>query len=188
VLLAALASAAAAGEPGEELGPARRAAVAASVRRFALEVAAQVSARGPTAWRQYFSATPEFFMAVNGQLQFADSDAATRAIAALPGVIRRLQLSWGKDLRVDPLTAQFAVVASSYTEIQASPQGQERPLVVAAGGKLATGTAAAGRRGAGCCHRGRRRCRMAAPSAVGFGLPKETPCVPLCKCRSQSCS
>ncbi len=125
MLLAALASAAAAGEPGEELGPARRAAVAASVRRFALEVAAQVSARGPTAWRQYFSATPEFFMAVNGQLQFADSDAATRAIAALPGVIRRLQLSWGKDLRVDPLTAQFAVVASSYTEIQASPQGQE---------------------------------------------------------------
>ena len=124
VALAALAWDGQSASEGQALTPQARAAVAASVRHFALAVAQDVTAHGPTAWRRHLSDTPSFFMAVNGQLQFGDSAAASRAIAALPGMIQRLELTWGEDLRVDPLTAHYAVVASSYSEIQVSPQGQ----------------------------------------------------------------
>jgi hypothetical protein len=109
---------------GQALTPRTRAAVTVSVRRFVLAVAQDVTAHGPTAWRRHFSDTPSFFMAVNGQLQLADSAAASRAIAALPGMIQRIELTWGEDLRIDPLTAHYAVVASSYSEVQVNPQGQ----------------------------------------------------------------
>jgi hypothetical protein len=108
----------------QALTPQARAAVAASVRRFVLAVAQDVTTHGPTAWRRHFSDTPSFFMAVNGQLQFADSAAAGRAIATLPAMIQRIELTWGEDLRIDPLTAHYAVVASSYSEVQVNPQGQ----------------------------------------------------------------
>jgi hypothetical protein len=64
-------------------------------------------------------------MAVNGQLAFADSDAASRGIAALPAMIKRIELNWGDDLRIDPLTTRFAVVASSYRELQIKPDGTQ---------------------------------------------------------------
>ena len=107
------------------LTPAARAAVAASVRAFAAEVATGVTRDGPTAWQRYFSGGPEFFMAVNGQLQFADGAAAARGIAALPALIQHLRLSWGEDLRVDPLTANLAMVAGSYREELHSPDGTQ---------------------------------------------------------------
>jgi hypothetical protein len=99
------------------------AAVAADVRRFAQEVAAGISREGPTAWQRYFEDGPQFFMAVNGRLQFADGAAAQRGIAALPQMIRRITLTFGADLRVDPLGADLAMLASSYTEVLVSPKG-----------------------------------------------------------------
>jgi hypothetical protein len=105
------------------LTPAERAAVTAEVRQFMLRVASDITQHGPTAWRAQFSPTPQFFMAVNGTLAFADSAAASRGIAALPGIIKSIELKWGDDLRIDPLTAQFAVVASSYYEMQTHPDG-----------------------------------------------------------------
>jgi hypothetical protein len=103
--------------------PPQQARVAAEVRRFAAEIAAQVSADGPSAWRRFFATGPEFFMAVNGQLQFAGGTAAQRGIDALPGLIRRITLSFGPDLRVDPLTPDLAMLAGSYTEVLVSPKG-----------------------------------------------------------------
>jgi len=98
--------------------------VAADLRSFMQEIAREVTRQGPTAWQRYCADTPAFFMAVNGHLQFADGAAARAAIAALPAVIQHIELRWGKDLRVDPLSADYAVVAASYTELQVSPQGQ----------------------------------------------------------------
>jgi hypothetical protein len=100
--------------------------VAASARSFMLEVARGVTRDGPTAWQRYCADTPAFFMAVNGRLQFADGAAARAGIEALPALIRRIELRWGGDLRVDPLGADYAVVAASYTELQVSPKGQRR--------------------------------------------------------------
>lgn len=98
--------------------------VAQSARSFMLEVARGVTRDGPTAWQRYCADTPAFFMAVNGRLQFADGAAARAGIQALPALIRRIELRWGEDLRVDPLGEDYAVVAASYTELQVSPKGQ----------------------------------------------------------------
>jgi hypothetical protein len=121
LMVLALASAAAAAQA--PLTPQARAAVSADVRHFMLAVASDVTQHGPTAWRAQFSPTPQFFMAVNGALAFADSAAASRGIAALPAIITSIELKWGDDLRIDPLTAHFAVVASSYYEVQTHPDG-----------------------------------------------------------------
>jgi hypothetical protein len=101
----------------------RTADISGEVRRFAAEVAAGVSHDGPLAWQRYFAPGPEFFMGVNGQLQFADGAAARRGIAGLPRLIRTISLTFGDDLRVDPLTADLAVLACSYREVIVSPQG-----------------------------------------------------------------
>lgn len=107
------------------LEPAARAAVISSVRSFAQQVAHGITHDGPSAWQRYFALTPQFFMAVNGRLQFADGEAARQGIAALPGMIRHITLRWGDDLRVDPLGADLAMVATSYTEELESPDGQQ---------------------------------------------------------------
>lgn len=123
LLAAPIALAALAASP---LDPAARAAVSASVRSFAQQVAQGITQDGPRAWQRYFDSSPQFFMAVNGRLQFADGASAQQGIAALPGVIRRISLRWGDDLRVDPLTPDLAVVAASYTEELESPDGHKR--------------------------------------------------------------
>lgn len=123
LLAAPLALTALAGTP---LDPAARAAVSASVRSFALQVAQGITQDGPTAWQRYFAPTPDFFMAVNGRLQFADGASARQGIAALPAVIRRITLRFGDDLRVDALSTDLAMVASSYSEEVESPDGQRR--------------------------------------------------------------
>lgn len=107
------------------LDPPARAAVSASVRSFVQQVAQGITQDGPTAWQRYFAATPQFFMAVNGRLQFADGASARQGIAVLPTMIRRITLRFGDDLRIDPLSAELAMVAASYTEEVESPDGQQ---------------------------------------------------------------
>ena len=104
---------------------ARREAVAQSVRQFALSVAADVSREGPAAWRGHFLDSPAFFMAVNGRMQFADSQAATQGIQDVSRAIPRIELHWGEDLRVDVLTPEFAMVASTFHEVLTDREGHE---------------------------------------------------------------
>jgi hypothetical protein len=106
------------------LGPEDRAAVAAGVRDYARTVAEDLAREGPLAWRRHFSAAPEFFMANDGELAFADGPAAQRGVAALPQSIRAIELRWGDDLRVDPLTRDLAVMGSSWSETLTDPQGR----------------------------------------------------------------
>lgn len=105
------------------LTPAQKQDVENSVRGFAINVADDVTQQGPTAWRKYFSDGPEFFMAVNGQLAFPDSQTATRVIQDLPSKIKLIDVKWGNDLRIDPLSPNLAMVATSYTEIITDLQG-----------------------------------------------------------------
>ncbi len=106
------------------LSAARAAAVTADVRGFMSTVAQDITRDGPTAWRREFADTPAFFMASEGRLAFADSAAATAGIAQLPKFIAKLELRWGDDLRVDPLTPDLAVVGSSYHESRFDPAGK----------------------------------------------------------------
>ena len=100
-----------------------RAAVENGVRAFTQTVAQDVSRDGPAAWRKHFADTPTFFMAVDGHLQYADSAAATQGIQAVTRVIKQITLQWGDGLRVDPLTADLAVMAAPYHEVMVNADG-----------------------------------------------------------------
>jgi hypothetical protein len=111
----------------QSLTPARRAAVENDVRRFVSNVAHDVTQEGPLAWRRHFSDSPSFFMAVNGQLAFANGHAAAQAIPEIARQYKRIELRWGDDLRLDPLTENLCVVAASYTEVIELQPGAEGP-------------------------------------------------------------
>jgi hypothetical protein len=87
------------------------------------QVANDVTHDGPLAWLRYFADSPAFFMAVNGQLAFPDSNAAKVGTQAFARNIKRIELKWGHDLRVDPLSDKLAVVVVSWQEIQIDTAG-----------------------------------------------------------------
>jgi hypothetical protein len=94
------------------------------VRAFMLTVAHDITQEGPAAWRRHFADSPYFFMAVDGHMAFPNSAAVTAAIPDLVRAIPQIKLQWGNDLRVDPLTPDLAVVATTYRETQVGPNGK----------------------------------------------------------------
>lgn len=98
--------------------PGMRQAVTENVRQFMQTVAHDVTQDGPTAWEKHFQNSPNFFMANDGQLVFPDTRAAAQGTEAFARTIKHIELRWGNDLRIDPLTINFAVVAASYQEVQ----------------------------------------------------------------------
>jgi hypothetical protein len=93
------------------------------VRAFAREVARNVTQEGPIAWRRYFSDSPEFFMAADGRLAFPNGASAIAAIPNLTRTIRQIDLQWGEEMRVDPLTPDLAIMATPYREVRTGPAG-----------------------------------------------------------------
>lgn len=107
----------------KSLTPARAKAVEAEVQAFAWAVAHDVTEEGPLAWRRYFEAGPQFFMAVNGRMAFPNGAAADKGTQNVALKIKKIQLKWDGDLRVDPLTPELAVVAAPWLEIQVDAAG-----------------------------------------------------------------
>jgi hypothetical protein len=105
--------------PPQPAGP----AVESSVRAFAQMVARDVTQDGPIAWRKYFLDSPSFFMAVNGALAFPNGAAAQTALPEVARAIKKIELQWGGDLRVDPLAPGLAVMAASYHEVRLNAGG-----------------------------------------------------------------
>lgn len=110
---------------GSRLTPAQKHAIEDTVRRFVLDVAHDVSQDGPTAWRKHFADSPSFFMAANGHLEFSNSESATEGIQSFAHTIQHIELHWGDDVRVDPLTPDFAVVATPWAEVQTDLKGHQ---------------------------------------------------------------
>lgn len=104
---------------------ARKAGVEQEVRQFAAGVSRDVTQQGPAAWQKHFQDSPAFFMASEGKLVFPNRQAARQAIGELTHTIQHIELNWGEDLRVDPLTPEFAVIASSWHEVQADKEGHQ---------------------------------------------------------------
>jgi hypothetical protein len=98
-------------------------AVERAVRAFMQTVSHSVTEDGPVAWIKYFDASPAFFMAVNGQMAFPNAAAAQDGTRKFAQTIRQIELKWGDDLRVDPLTNEFVIVAVSFREIQVDKAG-----------------------------------------------------------------
>ena len=113
----------AAGAAPSALSPAARSAVNDAVRQFAQDVAHGVTREGPAAWHRYFSPSPSFFMASDGQLVFSSAASAARGVDDLTRSLRSIELRWGDDLRVDPLTPDLAVMAGSWSELRVGTDG-----------------------------------------------------------------
>ncbi len=108
-----------------QLTPERKAAVEKEVRQFAATVSREITQQGPAAWEKHFADSPAFFMADEGKLVFPNRQAATQAIGELTHTIQHIELTWGDDLRVDPLTPEFAVVASTWNEVTVDKEGHQ---------------------------------------------------------------
>jgi len=100
----------------QSLTAVRASAIEDGVRAFTATVAHDVTQQGPLAWNKHFENSPAFFMAVNGQLAFPSGAAAKAGIQSVALTIKHIQLKWGDDLRVDPLTPELAVVAAPWHE------------------------------------------------------------------------
>ena len=100
----------------------KRAAVEARVREFMNQVAQDVTQNGPLAWQKEFQDSPSFFMASDGQLAFANGQAAMQWIQQLPKIIKQIELRWS-DVRVDVLTEDLAAVGAWWQEVRQDPQG-----------------------------------------------------------------
>jgi hypothetical protein len=110
-------------ERAQQLSTARHDDIADSVREFAARVATDVTHDGPIAWLRYFSDAPAFFMAVNGQVAFPSGAQAREAMPGIARAFRHIELHWGDDERVDPLTPSLAVFSSSWREQLIDSQG-----------------------------------------------------------------
>jgi hypothetical protein len=87
-----------------------------SVQQMIQFVAKDISREGPIAWLRYFEDTKNFFMASDGQLVFANSNAATSVIKnMLVKQISKVKLNWS-NIRIDPLTAKFANIGATWHE------------------------------------------------------------------------
>ena len=105
------------------LAPADATAVVQELTAFMTNVARDVSQQGPLAWNSYFEESPSFFMAVNGQMAFANGAAAKDGIQHVALALKHIDLKWGDDLRVDPLSRTLGVVAASWRETQVDAAG-----------------------------------------------------------------
>jgi hypothetical protein len=95
-----------------------------SVRAFMQTVSHDVTQQGPTAWRKFFSHGPKFFMASGGHLVFPSYPAADKAINGLASTIKHIDLTWGNEVRVDPMTPTLAVVATNWHEVRTTTAGR----------------------------------------------------------------
>jgi hypothetical protein len=90
------------------------------------EIAAEeVTREGPTAWNKFFAKTPKFFMAADGRITYADGASAQAGNVVLARTIKQITLRWGRDIRVDPLTPEFATMAATYHEARIDTEGRK---------------------------------------------------------------
>jgi hypothetical protein len=123
LLVVASVSCGAVSSEAQSARPRDAAAIEEGVRRLMGTVAHDVTQDGPRAWNRYFEDNPSFFMAVNGQMAFPNGAAAKDGIQKAALTIKHIDLKWGDDLRIDPLTTDLALVAASWREIQVDAAG-----------------------------------------------------------------
>ena len=114
-------------EKKDTLTPKQIADVRDSVQTMAQSIAKNISQQGPTAWLQYFEAAPDFYMASEGKLVFPNYDTAKNFINnTLVKIISKIELRWS-DVRIDPLTTNFANMAATFHEDITDASGKTTP-------------------------------------------------------------
>jgi len=99
-----------------QLTPIEIGQVQGKVNKLLDSIAANVSAKGPSAWLNYLQDTSNFFMADNGQLAFKDYRSATQFVHdTLAKNMPKVNLKWS-NIRIDPLSNSIASVGADYHE------------------------------------------------------------------------
>jgi|SRR5579862_3071901 len=109
----------------QSITPARAATVDQEIHQLMRSVAHDVTQQGPLAWLKYFEAGSSFFMVVDGHMAFTDGTAASQGTQSFSRTIQHIELQWG-DLRIDPLTSEFAVVGAPWREITVDNTGHRK--------------------------------------------------------------
>jgi len=95
---------------------------------MASNIARDVSAKGPSAWLNYFQDSPDFFMANDGRLTFHNYQSAKAFIQdTLVKSISKITLNWSH-MRIDPLTSRLAAIGSDFHEDITFANGKPLPL------------------------------------------------------------
>ena len=90
VVLAACVPCAAGASHSHSVTPNGASSVDQAVRAFMQTVSQSVTQDGPMAWIKFFDASPEFFMAVNGQMAFPNGAAAQEGTRKFAQTIRHI--------------------------------------------------------------------------------------------------
>jgi hypothetical protein len=99
-----------------------------SVNTMMKFIAKDITASGTSAWLKYFENTPAFFMASDGNLVFPSHDLAEYYINKnIKKSISKIGLQWG-DIKIDPLTANYANIAATFHEEITDASGTSVPL------------------------------------------------------------
>jgi hypothetical protein len=100
-----------------------QASVTRDVRTFAKNVESGVTQDGPVAWKVFFADSSAFFMVSDGQMAFPSGEAFRRAMPQVVASIPHIELRWGDDLRIDPLTPDLAMFAAPWFERRVDAAG-----------------------------------------------------------------
>ena len=99
-----------------------------SVNTMMKYIAQDITTSGTAAWLKYFENSPAFFMASDGNLVFPSHDMAEYYINKnLKKSISKIGLQWG-DIKIDPLTSQYANIAATFHEDITDESGASVPL------------------------------------------------------------
>ena len=105
-----------ANHPSPSLSADQAAVVKESVQKMMDSISQDISAKGPMAWIHYFENKPDFSMASDGQLQFADYASAKSFISdVLTKNMHKIDLRWNH-IRIDPLTTSLASIGADFHE------------------------------------------------------------------------
>jgi hypothetical protein len=96
-----------------------------AVRQFMAHVATDITAKGPAAWSDFFDDSTNFFMVSDGTLVYASGVAAREGIPGLTKVITSIELRWGADLRIQPLSPGLVMVAAPWHEVRVDSAGRK---------------------------------------------------------------
>jgi len=109
-----------------KLSPAENVVIKDSVTKMMVDIQRDVSAKGPTAWLNYFDDSPGFFMASDGKIAFANYQSAKKFISdTLVKIIPHIKLVWN-NLKATPLANDAAFVAAGFNEDLTDAMGLTR--------------------------------------------------------------
>jgi ketosteroid isomerase-like protein len=112
---------------GNTLTDAQSHEVRDSVLKLAESTMSGISAKGPIAWLDQYEDSPGFFIANDGSDHLPNYKITKTFIRiTLTHSIPKITLKWS-DIRVDPLTVDWAVMSAGYHEDITDPSGKTTP-------------------------------------------------------------